>query len=153
MRKFFAVATVAALTSLTAVAAVQAAEPADYVAYRKAELSAAGGHMKSIVTFLKTGIDVPNQVESHATAIAAILETLPAAFPEGTDAVAETEAKPDVWSNMDGFKAAAEKAQKAALELASAAAAGGGMAEIGPKVQALGGACKGCHDDFRTKKD
>ena len=61
----------------------------------------------------------------------------------------ESGALPGIWEDPEGF---AEKF--AAFREASAgagAALAGGQDSIGPVLQAMGGTCKECHDDFRKK--
>ena len=68
-------------------------------------------------------------------------------FPKGSDQ-GDTEAKPEVWQQWDQFKAKYGDFQKATGEL-SAAAAGGDLEAIKPKLGAVGKACKSCHEQFR----
>ncbi|ABC23056.1 cytochrome c [Rhodospirillum rubrum] len=140
---------VAALAALTTTTVAQAADPAAYVEYRKSVLSATSNYMKAIGITLKEDLAVPNQTADHAKAIASIMETLPAAFPEGTAGIAKTEAKAAIWKDFEAFKVASKKSQDAALELASAAETGD-KAAIGAKLQALGGTCKACHKEFKA---
>ncbi|MCF8479303.1 MAG: cytochrome c [Rhodospirillum sp.] len=142
---------VLATATVFAAGVAQAADPEAYVEYRKAAMGAVGGHMVAIATRMKTGVEVPDDTALHATAIAGILESFPAAFPEGTAGVGKTEAKDAIWSNMDDFKAKAMKGAEAATALAAAAESGADMSEIGAKVGDLGKACKGCHEDYKEK--
>jgi len=73
------------------------------------------------------------------------------AFGEGTDKGAPTRARPEVWSNAAKFKADAEKMQGEMAKL-DAAAKTGTLDAIKAAVGGVGGACKGCHDDFRADK-
>lgn len=69
-------------------------------------------------------------------------------FPEGSGG-AKTRAKDEIWSNPAEFKAAVTAFQKAAANMASAAARGGDMkAAFGM----LGKSCSGCHRSFRKPK-
>jgi cytochrome c556 len=61
-----------------------------------------------------------------------------------------TDARPEIWSQPDKFKAAAERATKSVAALAQAAKSGdeGAMkAAAGEMAKS----CKACHDDFRNK--
>ena len=61
-----------------------------------------------------------------------------------------THAKADIWSKPEKFKKAAEHASEAIDKLAQATRSG----DEGAMKSAAGGvgkACKGCHDDFRSK--
>lgn len=147
MRLLIAAAT-AATVATASLTAAQAADPAAYVEYRKEALKATGGHMKAMATLMKSGIEVPNHIADHATAIAFILETMPAAFPEGTAGIADTEALDKIWSNMDTFKKGWEKSAEAANALVAAANSGDQKA-MGEALKDLGGTCKTCHENFR----
>lgn len=76
------------------------------------------------------------------------------AWKKGTDNEAypgKTRALPKNWTT---YPKAAEKGKayaKAVGELA--AVAGNGLDALKGKIGALGDGCKGCHDDFREKKD
>ena len=76
------------------------------------------------------------------------------AWVKGTDNVAykgKTTALPKIWSTYPEVKDKGKAYVKAVTELA--AVAGNGLDALKPKVSALGKGCKGCHDDFREKKD
>ncbi|CAN7281689.1 cytochrome c [Phenylobacterium sp. LjRoot219] len=72
-------------------------------------------------------------------------------FPKGSGAESgvKTHAKPDVWSDPQGFAAAVQKLQGATGQLQQVTASGD-AAGLKAQVQATGGACKGCHDKFRV---
>ena len=71
-------------------------------------------------------------------------------FPPGSLAE-NSRAKPEIWARWGEFSKHPANVRRAAQELAAAAKAGD---EEGVKVKfkALGEACKGCHDSFRTPK-
>lgn len=71
-------------------------------------------------------------------------------FPSGSDK-GETEAAPRIWEDMAGFKAAAEKLKTAALN--GVKAAGNGEAAFKAAFGELVKNCKGCHQDYRIKKE
>ncbi|WP_395390978.1 cytochrome c [Novosphingobium sp. BL-8A] len=73
-------------------------------------------------------------------------------FPEGTgpDASSKTEALPVIWQKNGEFKAAAAKLASAADELKTAADAKD-LAATAKAMGNIGGACKGCHEQFRKK--
>lgn len=70
-----------------------------------------------------------------------------AGFPPGSDQGDDTEAKPEIWKDWDGFAAKYQDFKKATAELA--AAAGGDLEAVKPKFAAVGKACKSCHESFR----
>jgi cytochrome c556 len=73
---------------------------------------------------------------------------LPGGFPKGSDE-GDTDARPEVWSDGDGFKSQFGNFQQAAAALATAAE-GGDLEAIKPKFGEVGKACKGCHDKYRA---
>ncbi|UXU75971.1 MULTISPECIES: c-type cytochrome [unclassified Paracoccus (in: a-proteobacteria)] len=94
--------------------------------------------------------------EAKASQAAANIEALtkydlPGLFVEGSDsgAVKNSQAKPDIWTNMDDFKAKFAGLAEAAAGASEAVK--GGQENVGPVVGKLGGACKACHDSFREK--
>ncbi len=115
--------------------------------YREKVMEAVGGHMGAMGTILKNGIH-PEDLTIHASAIAALADVVPHVFPAGSG-VEKSKAKPAIWKEPEKFAAAVEKFVGAAQDMADAAD-GGDMAEIGPAIQALGGSCKGCHDDYKA---
>ena len=64
--------------------------------------------------------------------------------------VGKTRAKPAVWDNMEVFREKMEEMSNDAAALALAAE-GGDKQAIGAAFQELGGDCKGCHDDYKSK--
>jgi cytochrome c556 len=146
MKKLMIAAAVAAICTA---GAAQAADPGAYVEYRMSVMSAVGGHMKAMAGKMKAGLEVTDQTAVHANAIAAMMETYAEAFPADSKGVGKSEATDAVWEKMDAFKAGTMKAAEAAKALAMAAESGAAPAEIGEKLGALGGTCKGCHDTFK----
>ena len=70
-------------------------------------------------------------------------------FVPGSD-TGETKAKPEIWLDMDDFKAKLEKMQQEVAKLAEVAKAGdlnSSKAQLGE----AGKACKACHDKYRNK--
>lgn len=69
-------------------------------------------------------------------------------FIPGSDK-GQTEAKAEVWSKPDDFKAAAAKFQEAATKLA-AATQGGDETAIKTQFGAMAKTCKSCHQTFKA---
>lgn len=71
-------------------------------------------------------------------------------FPAGTsvDDGYDTEALPAIWQKPEEFKAAAQKLVDESAKLATVATAGD-KAATAAQAMAMGGTCKGCHDQFR----
>lgn len=77
---------------------------------------------------------------------------LPGLFIEGSgigQTQEETAAKPDIWNNMDDFRAKFTGLREAAAGAPDAVK--GGAENVGAAVGKLGGACKACHDLYREK--
>jgi cytochrome c556 len=89
-------------------------------------------------------------VAEHGRAEADRFERVKTLFPAGTEqGPPETYAKAEIWSDPEGFAAAADQAVQAARAVAAVTE----QAQLGEAVGALGGACKNCHDKFRRPKD
>lgn len=71
-------------------------------------------------------------------------------FPAGSgiDAGYDTEALAAIWEKPAEFTAAAQKLVDESATLA-ALAGEGDKAAVGAQAMTMGGACKGCHDQFR----
>lgn len=71
-------------------------------------------------------------------------------FPAGTsvDDGYDTEALASIWQKPEEFKAAGQKLIDESAKL-MAVAGGGDKAATGAQAMVMGGACKGCHDQFR----
>lgn len=62
---------------------------------------------------------------------------------EGSDAL------PKLWSNLDDVRAKHEKLKQAVA--AAPEGVKGGQEQVAAVVQTIGGACKACHDDYRSE--
>jgi cytochrome c556 len=71
------------------------------------------------------------------------------AFMEGTDK-GDTKAQPDIWKEMDKFKAGATTMQEEVTKL-NAAAKSGDPAQLKAAFGPVGKSCKSCHDNFRKE--
>jgi cytochrome c556 len=72
------------------------------------------------------------------------------AFVAGSDKGGHTRAKAGVWSQSADFKAAEDKMFEAMAKL-DVAVKTGSLDKVKDAFGPTGGACKGCHDDFRSK--
>jgi cytochrome c556 len=146
-----AVAATTLMLSLPAHAQFQ--KPEDAMAYRKGAFNVMGNH------FARIGAMANGRVPFDATAaqvnadLVQTMSRLPfAGFIDGTNSVGNTNALPEVWSQGDKFKAAAQKMQDAVGKLAVAAKTGN-QDQIKAAFGDAGQSCKGCHDDFRKKQN
>jgi cytochrome c556 len=139
---------IAASLALAAPAQAQFAKPEDAYRYRASVMFLQSQHLGRINAQLKS--DKPN-LELIA-ANAAVLDTINrlffAAFPEGSDKVANSRAKPDIWKDQSKFKQYADRVNADVSQLLAASKAGD-LAAVRASFQSVGQGCKACHDDFR----
>ncbi|WP_019672554.1 c-type cytochrome [Psychrobacter lutiphocae] len=62
-------------------------------------------------------------------------------------------AEPTVWSDSEGFKAAAEQYKQATLELQAAAQTATSVEDILPAFSKVGENCKSCHEGFKAPQN
>lgn len=131
-------------------AQAQFAKPEDAVKYRQSALQLIASHFGRMQPVMK------GQVPYDAAAIKANVELLKtlsvlpwAGFVEGSQA--GTSAKPEVWSDAAGFKAAQSKFEGAVDKLAVAANSGD-LDRVRAAFGDVGASCKACHDSYRVKK-
>ncbi len=135
---------------LAAPAAAQFAKPEDAVKYRQSAFALMGNHMSRINGQLKAGSPNIQAIQSSA-ALVETLSKLPfEAFTPGSDMVATTKAKPEIWTDTAKVKDLTEKMQAEVNKLA-AAAKGGDIKAVQAQFGTVGQACKACHDDYRAK--
>ena len=118
------------------------------IAYRKGVMMSVGGHMGAMVAILKGKVH-QDDFRFHARSLADLARIVPKIFPAGSGE-GKTDALPAIWKKPDAFKKAVQKFIDASSELANAAD-GGDMGKIGPAINAVGKACKNCHDNFRKE--
>jgi len=91
-----------------------------------------------------------SDIEDECNAIEQNMDKILDFFPPGSLSE-DSRAKPEIWAKWAEFSKHPEKVRQAARELAVAAKAGDEEA-VKVKFKALGEACKGCHESFRTPK-
>jgi cytochrome c556 len=90
-------------------------------------------------------------VRTSAAQIATLSKKASGWFPAGTGPeVGKTGAKPEIWKTPQDFAAKLGAFQKAALVF-NAAASGNDMNAAKARYADLGGACKACHDKYRSE--
>ncbi|TAD77948.1 MAG: cytochrome c [Sphingomonadales bacterium] len=89
-------------------------------------------------------------IATKASDINARAQKIEGHFPTGTsvDDGYDTEALATIWQKPEEFKAANQKLVDESAKLVSLAG-GTDKAAVGAQAMAMGGACKGCHDQFR----
>ncbi len=124
------------------------AEPTtkDLIGYRKAVMSALGAHMGAISALVRNKVEY-DHMGDQANALASTAATIGDVFPAGTGE-GDTDALAAIWEQEADFQAKVAAAVEATSNFA-AAIEGGDRAAIGKAFGAVGGSCKGCHDDYK----
>ncbi len=143
MRKFLLLGAVALLAS----AGLARADAPTSVELRQTGLDLVNGSFGGIRAVVAAKGDVKT-LESPAKAIARFAALMPGLFPKGSDA--GTKAKPEIWSDMDGFVKAAAGLGAASTKLAELAKAGDAEG-VEAQVKLVGAACAACHNAYRAK--
>ena len=96
----------------------------------------------------------PDKAAVAATAgkMRELANALPTWFPRGSgvEARPRSQAKANIWTDAAGFTAAASNLQVQVSKL-NQAAASGDLATVRTEVRATAGACKACHDTYRSE--
>lgn len=138
---------------LAAIPAVSvAASPASTIAARTANFKAIGKAFKGVLDQFKTPAPDVAVIQASAATLVTASAKVAGHFPKGTGPASgvKTHALPAIWEKPADFSAAAAKFV-AASKAFQVAAASGNMDQIKGAIPALGGSCKGCHDQFKAK--
>ena len=142
-----------AATATLGVAAIATAavKPETAIAYRQAGYTMLGWNFGPMAQMVrgKTPWDAA-EFARRAERVALIAPQLLEGFPEGSDAGATTEAKPEIWKNMDDFKSKMDDLVKQSKLLAEVAKSGD-EAKMKDQFKQTAGACKACHDKYRSE--
>jgi cytochrome c556 len=92
------------------------------------------------------------EVRLRAPRVVAMAGMIADAFPDSSKGVADTKAKPEVWTDTAKFAAALKELQTKSAALATLVVSDKTNSTAFQKaVTDVGAACKGCHDDFRNR--
>lgn len=144
-----------ALTTLTPIAAFADSDSPQEMALeaRKGYFLMLGANMAPLAAMAKGEMEYDEAKAAQAAANIETLTNYPVGmhFMDGTsmDDMEDSEAKPEIWLDNEGFAAKFNGLVEAAKGASEAVK--GGQANVGPVLQKIGGACKGCHDDFRKE--
>jgi len=144
------------LSLLLAALVVSFAQPAmaqkaeDAIKYRQGVYRVIGWNFGSMAAMVKGKKPYDAQVFARNAEIVAFMSKLPLeGFTPGSE-TGDTRAKPDIWLDMDDFKAKLEKMQQEVAALAKVAKTGNFDASK-EQLGEAGQACKACHDKYREK--
>jgi cytochrome c556 len=149
MKNTYKIAIAAITTSVIAgTALAQFARPDAAIKYRKAAFTVMSTHFARIGAVAKGEVPFNKDEVAKNAAIVNAMASLPwQGFGPGTEG---GDALPAVWSEESKFKSNQEKLISAAASLNSAANSGD-LEAVKKATAAVGGTCKGCHDDFKKK--
>jgi len=120
--------------------------------YRASIMTALRGHAGAASMIVRGLVEDRGALKKHADALAATASELPNIFPEGSN-VGDSETLPAIWDEPVKFAAAVKKAQEATANFSKVVAAGGDGAAVAAAFKDVGGACRGCHDNFRVEHE
>jgi len=127
------------------------AKPEDLVKQRKAGMTMIAKYFGPIGAMVQGKIPYNADVVARNGAYLEVLAKLPwDGFQASTANVQDTKAKPEIYQNMTKFNRAADTMEDAMAKLV-AAAKSRDEAAVKTAFGGVGKACKGCHDDFRSK--
>lgn len=150
MKKLVSLALAGLAATFVLPASAQFAKPEDAIKYRKSALFVMQQNFGRVAAMAAGKAPFDAKVAAESAAVADSVGKLPwAGFGAGTDK-GDTKAKPEIWTNKAKFDDAAGKFQTEMGKLAAVAKTGK-LDDIKVAVNAVGGTCKSCHDDFRAK--
>lgn len=144
--------TTAALAGLGAAlpAAAQFAKPEDAIKYRKSGMFVMATHFGRVAAMANGRVPFDAKVAADNAEVASMIsKVVYAGFVDGTDK-GDTRAKPELWKEMDKFRANATKLQDELNKL-NAAAKSGNLDGLKAAAGEAGKVCKSCHDDYRKE--
>ena len=128
----------------------QFAKPEDAIKYRQSAFVVMASQFGRMQSTVKGQVPYDAAAIKANVALVKTLSTLPwGAFGPGTQG--KSAAKPEVWSDAAGFKAAQTKFEGAVVKL-SAAADSGDLDKLRAAFGDVGASCKACHDAYRVKR-
>ena len=139
MKKIVTLFVAGIVTATTMPALAQFAKPDDAIKYRKSAMFVMQQNFGRVAGMASGKIPFDAKVAAESAAVA-----------EFETDLGDTRAKPEIWSNKAKFDDYAKKMQTEMAKLAVAAKSGN-LDSIKVAVNATGGACKSCHDDFQSK--
>jgi cytochrome c556 len=150
MKRLLVALLLIACSSLFAASTFAQVKPEDAIKYRKGVYTVMGWNFGPMAAMAKGDRPYDAAAFARHAEIVAFMSKLPLeGFVPGSDS-GETKAKPEIWLDMDDFKAKLEKMQAEAAKLAEVAKSGdfnAAKAQLGE----TGKACKACHDKYRNK--
>lgn len=147
-RKTVLSCTAAALFTVCVGAGAQI-KPEDAVHYRQGVYTAMGWNFGPMAGMVKGEIPFDAKAFALRAERVAFLSTLPLeGFIPGSR-VGKTDAKQEIWDNMDDFKSKLETLQTEAAKLAEVAKTATALDALKPQFGKVDQSCKDCHDEYK----
>lgn len=140
-----------ALVSLLLLAGASHANESNQIKYRQQVMEAIGSHTAAISTIVKGRLPLTEHVLVHAAQITALADLVPAAF-ENKATKGPTDAKPEIWAEMDKF-AELNQAMSEASKALTAVVAEDDKKALAIAMRDLGKSCGACHRPYRKTKE
>jgi cytochrome c556 len=141
------------LLSSLATAAVMAATPQELQKKRHDHYHELGDAFKAVRDGVKAGTPDWAAIEKAATDVNKASVNQQQWFPQGTGPEAgKTRALPEIWSKPDDFAAAAKLFEDKSAALLAATKTKD-VDAVNKAFRDTGGACKNCHDTFRSPEE
>jgi cytochrome c556 len=139
-----------AVLFVTSTQFAMAQKPEDAIKYRQGVFRVIGWNFGSMAAMAKGKKPYDAEVFARNAEIVAFMSRLPLeGFTPGSE-TGDTKAKPEIWLNMDDFKAKLKKMQQEVDALAKVAKTGN-FDNAKDQLGEAGQACKACHDEYRNK--
>jgi cytochrome c556 len=130
------------------------------IKYRQNVMKSLAGHTGAADRLVRGQVPLMDQLEMHATAARDIARTITTLFPadsippevEFSGATVDTEALASITEKPEEFEKAAQKTIDATEGLVKVVQAGNKQ-ELPLAFKRVGESCKGCHKNFREKKE
>ena len=130
------------------------------IKYRQSVMKSLGGHTGAINRLVRGQVPLMDQLKMHAMAARDIALTVTTLFPadsippdaEFAGATTATEALAAIGEQPEEFETAAQKTIDATEQLVKVVQAGNSQ-ELPLAFKRVGESCKGCHENFRKKKE
>lgn len=142
----------AALLAAGTILLVAAVDPHTAIPARQAGMKQIGRTFKGIMDQLKTSAPNGPQLKVETAQLADLAVKVPSLFPAGSGpgTGVKTAVKADVWTHPADFHAKAAALASTTRALADAAAHSSDPAVLMPLAAKVGGACKACHETYKT---
>ncbi len=128
-------------------------KPEDEIRYRQSVMNVVGRAFGPMIQMAQDKRPYSRDiVEKNTRVMETVIGLHWDSFAPGTEKGAPTKADMKIWSEMDKFKAAADKSVKAVGTLSETLKGGGDEKAVKSALGEVGKTCKGCHDDYRLKE-